>query len=252
MSQLSLSPLAGYKSFAGPLLTIVMDGVGLGPGDESDGVHMAYTPVLDGLLNEKLVTRLKAHGKAVGLPSDSDMGNSEVGHNALGAGRIFAQGAKLVNEALETGAIFAGHSWQEVKKRSDGGGTLHFIGMISDGNVHSHVDQLYRLLERCRDEGIQTVRIHGLLDGRDVAPKSAMDYFSPLEEKLKDLSREGRDYCMASGGGRMLVTMDRYEADWRIVEKGWQAHVLGVGRKFSSASEAIRTYYEEDPDLTDQ
>ncbi len=252
MSELSLSPLPGYKPFPGPLLTIVMDGVGIGPGDKSDGVHMAYTPVLDELLKGKLVTRLKAHGKAVGVPSDSDMGNSEVGHNALGAGRIFSQGAMLVNEALESGAIFQGESWKEIRKRTDNGGTLHFIGLVSDGNVHSHVDQLNRMLDQCRDEDITTVRVHGLLDGRDVAQKSGLEYFGPLEEKLSALSDDGRDYCIASGGGRMIVTMDRYEADWRIVEKGWQAHVLGVGRGFSSACEAIQTYYDEDSEMTDQ
>ena len=252
MSELSLPPLPGYKPFPGPLLTIVMDGVGIGPGDESDGVHMAYTPVLDELLKGKLVTRLKAHGKAVGLPSDSDMGNSEVGHNALGAGRIFSQGAMLVNEALESGAIFQGESWKEIRKRTDNGGTLHFIGLVSDGNVHSHVDQLNRMLDQCRDEDIAKVRVHGLLDGRDVAQKSGLEYFGPLEEKLSALSDDGRDYCIASGGGRMIVTMDRYEADWRIVEKGWQAHVLGVGRGFSSACEAIQTYYDEDSEMTDQ
>lgn len=252
MSDLSLRPLPGYTPFPGPVVTVVMDGVGIGPHDESDGVYMAYTPVLDELFQGDLVTRLKAHGLAVGLPSDGDMGNSEVGHNALGAGRIFSQGARLVNEALHSGAIFQGNAWKEVLQRTEKGGTLHFIGMVSDGNVHSHVGQLNRMLDECMECGVAKVRVHGLLDGRDVGPKTALEYFGPLEEKLSGMSRDGRDYCMASGGGRMVVTMDRYEADWGIVEKGWQAHVLGRGRKFSSACEAIRKYYEEDPDLNDQ
>jgi len=108
------------------------------------------------------------------------------------------------------------------------------------------------MLDQCLDEGVQKVRVHGLLDGRDVSPKSGLEYFAPLEEKLAAMSQDGRDYCVASGGGRMVVTMDRYEADWAIVEKGWQAHVLGIGRGFSSACEAIQTYYDEDPDMTDQ
>ena len=252
MSDLSLGVLTGYKRFPGPLVTIIMDGVGIGPGDETDGVAEAYTPVLDELMRGELSTRLKAHGTAVGLPTDGDMGNSEVGHNALGAGRIFAQGAKLVNVALHSGDIFRGDAWQTACKRSEKGGTLHFIGMISDGNVHSHVEQLNMMLEQCVVENIQRVRVHGLLDGRDVAPKSALSFFQPLEEKLAAMSTAGRDYCIASGGGRMNVTMDRYGADWRIVEKGWQAHVLGEGRKFSSACEAIQHYYDEDPDMTDQ
>lgn len=252
MSDLSLRSLPGYKPFPGPVVTVVMDGVGIGPSVESNGVHMAYTPILDDLLQGDLVTNIKAHGLAVGLPSDGDMGNSEVGHNALGAGRIFSQGAKLVNEALQSGTIFQGEAWQKIMQRTQNEGTLHFIGMVSDGNVHSHVEQLNIMLDECLREGLKKVRVHGLLDGRDVGPKTALDYFAPLEEKLRSMSQDGRDYCMASGGGRMKVTMDRYEADWRIVEKGWQAHVLGRGRSFSSACEAIRTYYAEDPELNDQ
>ncbi len=249
---MNLTPLKDYSHFPGPLVTIIMDGVGLGPGDESDGVHMAHTPFLDALFKESLFTRLKAHGTAVGMPSDDDMGNSEVGHNALGAGRIFIQGAKLVRDAIESGKIFTGTAWQEVKKRTHDGGTLHLLGMISDGNVHSHIDHLYAILEKAAEEGIQKVRVHGLLDGRDVGAKSALDYFVPLEEKLAELSVDGRDYRIASGGGRMVTTMDRYNADWSVVEYGWKAHVLGIGRPFASASEAIQTYYDEDPDMTDQ
>jgi 2,3-bisphosphoglycerate-independent phosphoglycerate mutase len=250
--KLKLQRLADYIPFSGPVVTVIMDGVGLGPENESNGVYMAYTPILDSLMGEKLVTRLQAHGKAVGLPSDDDMGNSEVGHNALGAGRIFAQGAKLVGEALESGTAFTSKAWQEVCRRTADGGTLHLMGMISDGNVHSHVDHLYCLLDRCVRENMQRVRVHGLLDGRDVGPKSALDYFVPLEQKLRDVSVDGRDYRIASGGGRMVTTMDRYNADWSVVERGWKAHVLGEGRFFPSASEAIQTCYDEDSTMTDQ
>ena len=252
MSDLSLKALKGYNEFPGPVLTVVMDGVGIGPKDESDGVAMAYTPVLDELLKGDLVSSLKAHGLAVGLPTDGDMGNSEVGHNALGAGRIFSQGAKLVNDAISSGSIYQGDSWQAIKNRVKEGGTLHFIGLVSDGNVHSHVEQLNMMLAKCSEQGFAKVRVHGLLDGRDVAPKSGLEFFAPLEEKLAELSTNGKDYCMASGGGRMIVTMDRYEADWTIVEKGWQAHVLGIGRRFATACEAIQTYYDEDPECADQ
>ncbi len=252
MTTKALSPLAGYKNFTGPVVTIIMDGVGLGSEDESDGVYVAYTPVLDDLFTGPLMTKLKAHGTAVGLPSDGDMGNSEVGHNALGAGRVFSQGAKLVNEAINSGAVFDGDAWQELKKTALSGGTVHFIGLLSDGNVHSHIDQLYALLDRCVEDGFSKVRVHTLLDGRDVEQKSALKYLLPLEEKLAALSQNGRDYRIASGGGRMLTTMDRYGADWQVVERGWKTHVLGIGRNFSSASEAIKTYYQEDPEITDQ
>jgi 2,3-bisphosphoglycerate-independent phosphoglycerate mutase len=247
-----LQKLNGFKASKGPVVTVILDGVGLGSRDERDGVFVAHTPVLDRLFKEPLYTELKAHGTAVGLPSDEDMGNSEVGHNALGAGRIFPQGAKLVNEAFESGLIFQGKSWKQIEDHCTGGGTLHLIGLVSDGNVHSHIDHLYALLQACSQNNIDRVRVHGLLDGRDVGARSALEYFRPLEEKCTEYSQQGLDYRIGSGGGRMVTTMDRYEADWDIVKKGWMAHVLGVGRAFPSATEAIKAYYEEDPDITDQ
>ncbi|NIA12880.1 MAG: 2,3-bisphosphoglycerate-independent phosphoglycerate mutase [Nitrospiraceae bacterium] len=252
MADLQLEKLKNYQRFQGPVLLVIMDGIGIGKGGESDGVHLAHTPVLDALFAEPLFTRLRAHGLAVGLPDDGDMGNSEVGHNALGAGRVFAQGAKLVNKAIAHGSIFEGGAWHHVMKQAAGGGTVHFIGLLSDGNVHSHIDQLYALLERCAAEDVKRVRVHPLLDGRDVGEKSALDYVVPLEERLAAMSADGRDYRVASGGGRMVTTMDRYGADWSVVERGWRAHVLGKGRMFASASEAVHTYYDEDPTATDQ
>ncbi|MEE4164359.1 MAG: 2,3-bisphosphoglycerate-independent phosphoglycerate mutase [Desulfocapsaceae bacterium] len=247
-----LKPLENYNGDSGPLVAVILDGIGIGSRDESDGVFVSHTPVLDRLFKEPLFMELKAHGTAVGLPSDDDMGNSEVGHNALGAGRIFSQGAKLVNDAFKSGSVFSGQSWKAIAKRCTDGGTLHLIGLVSDGNVHSHTDHLYGLLKGCSENKIDRVRIHGLLDGRDVGARSALDYFGPLEEKCADYRRLGYDFRIASGGGRMVTTMDRYEADWRIVEKGWKTHVRGEGRFFQSATEAISTYYREDPEVTDQ
>ena len=252
MTDMELKPLAGYTAFTGPVVAVIMDGLGIGPHDESDGVHVSFTPTLDQLFQEKLMLRLKAHGKAVGLPSDDDMGNSEVGHNALGAGRVFSQGARLVNEAIGSGTIFAGKTWNEVLERARQGGTIHFIGLLSDGNVHSHIEQLYALLDRCAALDVRRVRVHALLDGRDVGEKSALEYLRPLESRLKNLSTAGRDYQIASGGGRMVTTMDRYNANWQVVENGWHAHVLGLGRQFASAVEAVEAYYREDPEMTDQ
>ncbi len=248
---LQLPSAKGYVSFSGPVLLIIMDGVGLAEHDARNAVYLANTPVLDTLLAENMVASLKAHGSAVGLPSEKDMGNSEVGHNALGSGRVFAQGAKLVNEALASGRVFRGKAWKELLRRADEG-TLHFIGLVSDGNVHSHIEHLYTLLDGCVASGVQRVRVHALLDGRDVGPKTALDYIVPLEKRLKEYSVAGRDYRLASGGGRMTTTMDRYNANWDVVARGWQAHVLGEGRIFSSAEEAVQTYYQEDPEITDQ
>lgn len=254
MEALKLNKLPGFNGRGGPLLFMVLDGVGIGKHDESDGVWLAKTPTLDRLWKEdKLYTQLRAHGPAVGLPSDDDMGNSEVGHNALGAGRVFAQGAKRVNLAIASGEIFEGEVWKMAVAKGLAGGALHFIGLLSDGNVHSHIEQLFAMLRRAAADGVKKVRVHVLCDGRDVGERSALDYIRPTEALLKELSQaHGFDYRIASGGGRMKVTMDRYEADWKIVERGWKAHVHGEGRKFGSAEEAISTLYAEDTKITDQ
>ncbi len=251
--KLKLDKLRRFSARKGPLLLVIMDGVGIGPENDANAVYLAETPNLDRLCTSRLYCEIRAHGTAVGLPSDQDMGNSEVGHNALGAGRVFEQGARLVNRAIETGKIFETGLWQEIVTKSREGGTVHFMGLLSDGNVHSHIEQLYSLLDRCGSEGMKEVRLHVLLDGRDVGEKSALDYVIPTEAKLRTLSKKhGADYRIASGGGRMKVTMDRYSADWKIVERGWQAHVLGMGRGFPSASQAVRSYYAEDSSVTDQ
>lgn len=248
-----LQKIANFAGRPGPLLLVIMDGVGLGKHDDSDGVFLAKTPFLDNLMKSKLYTTLKAHGRAVGMPSDEDMGNSEVGHNALGAGRVFAQGASLVNDVIKNGDIYNTPVWKQLvhnaKKPQQ---TFHFIGLLSDGNVHSHIDHLLSMLRNCAQEGVKKVRLHVLLDGRDVYEKSAPQYLEKTEALLKELNAKGCDYRIASGGGRMVTTMDRYNADWTIVQRGWDAHVLGKGRQFANASEAVETYYQEDPKITDQ
>ncbi|MEE2788084.1 MAG: 2,3-bisphosphoglycerate-independent phosphoglycerate mutase [Myxococcota bacterium] len=229
----------------GPILAVVLDGVGLGPHDEGNAFFRAHTPVLDGLLEGPSLA-LKAHGTAVGLPSDGDMGNSEVGHNALGAGRIFDQGAKLVDIAVTDGSLFEGDTWQWlVDGVRASGGTLHFMGLLSDGNVHSHERHLHSMLRVAAQVGVQRARVHVLLDGRDVGERTAEIYLDRLDAVLASLNTGGRDYQIASGGGRMVVTMDRYEADWDMVRRGWQHHVLGEGRRFHSAREALHQLREE-------
>ena len=242
----SLKKLSGFDGVQGPVLTIVMDGVGLAPNTVSNAVATAYTPTLDMLMEKYPMVSLKAHGTAVGLPSDDDMGNSEVGHNALGAGQVFAQGAKLVSQSIESGKMFASDTWTSIVENVKlSGGVLHFIGLFSDGNVHSHIDHLKAMIVRAKEEGVKTVRIHTLIDGRDVGETSALDYVLPFEEFMAGLCDADFNVKIASGGGRMKITMDRYEADWSMVERGWQTHVLGEGRQFASAEEAINTYREE-------
>ena len=241
-----LEKLKNFSGVQGPVLTIVMDGVGLAPDTVSNAVAGAYTPNLDALMKNYPMVSLKAHGTAVGLPSDDDMGNSEVGHNALGAGQVFAQGAKLVSNSIESGKMFASATWQElVANVKANNSTLHFLGLFSDGNVHSHIDHLKAMLAQAKVEGISTVRVHILLDGRDVGETSALDYILPFEDFLASLNGDGFDARIASGGGRMTITMDRYEANWKMVEEGWKTHVLGEGRQFCCAAKAVQTYRDE-------
>ena len=243
---IKLNKSTKFEGIKGPLLTIVMDGVGLAPDNGANAIAAAHTPTLDMLMKNYPMIPLKAHGTAVGLPSDDDMGNSEVGHNALGSGQVFAQGAKLVTQSIESGKIFTSDTWNAlIGGVKDNGSTLHFIGLFSDGNVHSHIDHLTALINRAKADGVKRVRLHILLDGRDVGETSALDYVLPFEEYLNGIRCDGFDVAIASGGGRMQVTMDRYEANWSMVEKGWKTHVLGEGRQFASAEEAINTYRAE-------
>ena len=242
----ALNKLTNFGGIDGPVLTVVMDGVGLAPDTISNAVAGAYTPTLDMLMEKYPMVSLKAHGTAVGLPSDDDMGNSEVGHNALGAGQVFAQGAKLVSNSIESGKMFTSDTWQAIVSNvKTSGGVLHFLGLFSDGNVHSHIDHLKAMIVRAKEEGVSTVRVHILIDGRDVGETSALDYILPFEDFLASLRTADFDIKIASGGGRMKITMDRYEADWSMVERGWQTHVLGEGRQFASAAEAVETYRKE-------
>ncbi len=242
-----------FKPIEGPVLVVVMDGVGIGAHDESNAVYLARTPTLDWLGTHAPSLALRAHGTAVGLPTDDDMGNSEVGHNALGAGRIFDQGAKRVQQAIASGEIFQSQTWREqVARVRESGEPLHFIGLLSDGNVHSHIDHLAAMVRHCDVEDIQRLRVHVLLDGRDVPETSCLTYVDALETLLAELNAAGRDYRIASGGGRMTTTMDRYEADWEMVKRGWEVHVLGRGRGFTSARAAIETFRNEQPGIIDQ
>jgi len=233
----------------GPVITVVMDGVGLGDDYPGNAVRAARTPTLDRLFGECPWLPVAAHGTAVGMPSDADMGNSEVGHNALGAGRVFDQGAKLVQNAIDDGTIFDGQAWNEVIAAGRNGGTLHFIGLFSDGNVHSHIDHLKAMIRRAKEEGVAKVAVHALLDGRDVGEVSALEYTEPFEVWLEEVDPA---YGIASGGGRMKITMDRYGADWDMVALGWKTHVEAEGPRYPSASAAVEALREEHPGTIDQ
>ena len=244
---------AKFAGRKGPVVLMIMDGVGYGKYEKGDAYLAANTPTLDNLTATCPHTSLKAHGLAVGLPSDDDMGNSEVGHNAIGCGRVMAQGAMLVNNSIATGAMFEGEAWKElIANCVDKGGVLHFMGLLSDGNVHSHINHLKAMLKTAKAAGVKKVGIHALLDGRDVPETSALEYIDDIEEFLNELNADGDcDYRIASGGGRMVVTMDRYGANWDMVRKGWATHVHGEGPLFKTAREAIESLREE-TDAIDQ
>jgi 2,3-bisphosphoglycerate-independent phosphoglycerate mutase len=238
-----------------PILLVVMDGIGFSTTGVGDAVAKANTPTLDRLLSEYPNVRLKAHGAAVGLPSDDDMGNSEVGHNALGCGQIYSQGAKLVNESIESGKMYDSDTWKKVVGNVTGqnGQCLHFIGLLSDGNVHSNIAHLLDMIKRAKADGVKRVRAHILLDGRDVPATSALDYVERLEACMAELNDDAFDAQIASGGGRMKITMDRYQAEWAMVERGWQTHVkANCDKGFMSAKEAIEVLRNENPGIIDQ
>ena len=241
------------KNYKGPVVLISMDGYGLSDNKNGNAIADAHKEVLDKISRNYAMQKLKASGTAVGLPTDDDIGNSEVGHNAMGAGKIYAQGARLVNESLASGALYAGQVWQDLTNNAKNGKVLHFIGLLSDGNVHSNISHLFLLLDQAKKDDVKNVRVHILLDGRDVDPTSALSYVDSLESKLSEINESGSfDYRIADGGGRMQITMDRYEANWPMVALGWKTHVLGEGRQFSSAREAIEDYRQENPNDNDQ
>ena len=237
-----------------PLVLVILDGFGIEAPADDNAVTLADAPVLHRLLAgaDGTLVHLQAHGTAVGLPSDADMGNSEVGHNIMGAGRTFDQGAKQVEEALRTGGIWDG-PWPDIVARGRNGGRIHFIGLLSDGNVHSHVRHLAALLSRAAADGASDLVVHALFDGRDVTDGTAERYADGASSLFAELrERHGADARFGSGGGRMCTTMDRYEADWSVVARGWEAHVVGTARPFPSVAEALATLRAEDPTVSDQ
>ena len=242
--------------YDGPILLVILDGVGLRQDRYGNAVLQAHTEFIDQLFEKYPWVSLEASGEAVGILK-GQMGNSEVGHNALGAGQIIKQGIAKIEDDFQTGAIWQSAAWRgaiaNVKEYSS---TLHFSGIFSDGGVHSSLSQLLKMLEQAQKEGIERVRIHLVLDGRDVPPQSADQYIKILEDKiqyLKTISDFPLDYRIASGGGRMVFIADRYESDWSIVKKGWDALVYGkADHYFIDAMQAITEMRAKEPSLQDQ
>lgn len=242
--------------YDGPVVLVVMDGVGLSPARSGNAFRQAHTEFLDYAITHYLNVPLAASGEAVGI-MPGQMGNSEVGHNAIGSGQIIKQGIAGIESAFATGDIWASKAWKGAMKFIGAGsdkpatGTLHFCGIFSDGGVHSDIKHLEQMISRAYDEGVRKIRIHCVFDGRDVAPQSEPKYIERLEKfcaKFKDA-----DFRIASGGGRMVTTADRYENDWDMVKLGYDMMVKGKApREFKSATEAIKTLRRENPKIQDQ
>ena len=219
-------------------MLMIMDGVGINEEERGNAFKQANTPNLDRLFLKYPNTHIQTSGMAVGLP-DGQMGNSEVGHTNIGAGRIVYQELTRITKQINDGEFFEN---EELKKAMDhvkaNGSKLHLLGLVSDGGVHSHNAHLYALLEMAKREGIEDVYVHAILDGRDTPPTSAVEYIKQLEEKMKELDC-GR---IATLSGRYYA-MDR-DNRWERVKLAYDAIANGKGEEYRIAQKAIETSYE--------
>lgn len=238
--------------YKGPVVLAILDGVGLRKDIVGNAVKQAHTEFLNMAVSQYPTIALRASGEAVGITAGT-MGNSEVGHNTIGCGQIVKQGAAYIEDAFESGKIWDSQAWKDIVVRTTANhGTLHFAGIFSDGNVHSNIRHLEKMIERAHTQGIERIRVHLVLDGRDVPPQSATQYIAELEAFI-DAFPDHPDYRIASGGGRMVFVADRYESDWNMVKVGWDAIVHGKAEhQFSSAIEAVGFFRAADANLQDQ
>jgi len=248
MAQKHFSSIAKH-----PVLLIVMDGWGMGSGGSGDAIAQADTPVFDHLWKNYAHTQLLTHGLYVGLTSGKDMGGSEVGHLTMGAGRILDQGPTRINKAIADGSFFQSKALQQVMKVAETDRTLHLIGLLSDGNIHSHLSHFRVLINHAFEQGVRRLRVHALLDGRDVGIQSAQKYVCELEADFSHINNhDGFDYCFASGGGRERIVMDR-DHQWPKVAEGWDLMVHGKGAyRFPCMLAAIDIFRTAQPGLIDQ
>ncbi len=242
-------------NYDGPVVLVVMDGVGLRKDLTGNAVALAHTEFLDKVLAEYPSMALLASGEAVGITPDT-MGNSEVGHNTIGCGQIVKQGIARIDEAFETEEVFESEAWRgAIKRVLENKSTLHFSGIFSDGKVHSSIEHLMKMIERAAIEGVRRIRVHAVLDGRDVPPQSEPKYITMLINFVMSLAGKykGLDVKIASGGGRMVFVADRYENDWGVVERGWKAICHGEAEyKFTAAYKAVESFRAKDPRIQDQ
>jgi len=252
---LFLKNLQQYFSGRGPLIHVVLDGWGVGATDETNAVNKANLPVMSRLIRGCPYTQLWTHGKYVGLPNEKDMGGSEVGHMTMGAGMVMEQGPTLIQNLLQSGEFFENPVLSRIIQNCVERDTpLHLLGLLSNGNIHSHVDHTEAIIRHAFQSGIRRCYLHALLDGRDVGVQSALDFTEPFEKLFSELKgqRPGIDYAFASGGGREVITMDR-DNNWEKIETGWQIHVQGQSEnQFPSIRDAIEHFRKQNPEIIDQ
>ena len=223
---------------------MVLDGYGLNDRTEGNAIALANTPVMDKLMKECPFVKGQASGLAVGLP-DGQMGNSEVGHMNMGAGRIIYQELTKITKAIEDGVFFENKALLaacENAKKNDS--ALHLMGLVSDGGVHSHIGHIFGLLELAKRQGLEKVYVHCFLDGRDTPPASGKEYVEQLEAKMKEIG-VGE---VASVSGRYYA-MDR-DNRWDRVELAYKALTKGEGVEGTDAAEAVQASY--DAEKTDE
>jgi 2,3-bisphosphoglycerate-independent phosphoglycerate mutase len=221
-----------------PILLIILDGWGINPKKEGNAIALANPRFYNHLLATYPNTTLSASGEDVGLP-EGQMGNSEVGHTNIGAGRIVYQDLTRINKAISDRSF---HQNETLLKAMTGSGTLHLMGLLSDGGVHSHIDHLMTLLEIARRKHVKSLVVHPFLDGRDTAPKSATLYLHQLTEALKN--------CPTNANWRIGTVMGRYyamdrDARWDRIQKAYDALVLGEGISETSAMSALETSFAD-------
>ena len=252
---LSLKNLQQYFSGRGPLIHVVLDGWGVGAADETNAVNRANLPVISRLIRGCPYTQLWTHGKYVGLPNEKDMGGSEVGHMTMGAGMVMEQGPTLIQNLFQSGEFFENPVLSRIIQNCVEHDTpLHLLGLLSNGNIHSHVDHTEAIIRHAFQSGIRRCYLHALLDGRDAGVQSALDFTEPFEKLFSELKgqRPGIDYAFASGGGREVITMDR-DNNWEKIETGWRIHVQGQSEnQFPSIRDAIEYFRKQNPEIIDQ
>jgi 2,3-bisphosphoglycerate-independent phosphoglycerate mutase len=221
----------------GPLCLIIMDGWGINPRSEGNAIALAKTQVLDSLSKEYPTTTLSASGLSVGLPK-GQMGNSEVGHLNIGAGRIVYQDFTRISKAVEEGDFFRNQTILDaVSQVKANGSSLHLMGLLSDGGVHSHIDHLFALIDMAKRNGVERLFIHAFLDGRDTPPRSALTYMESTEAYIKRIGLGE----IATVSGRYYA-MDR-DKRWERVKRAYDAIVLGEGMEADSPLKAVEDSY---------